>query len=71
MQCYRTSKVGGKASQVGGIASIIKVNESNLTVWYGGNPSKVAVTTNNIINIKLKILELKILVIENKTSHLQ
>ena len=30
MQCYSTSQVGGRASQVGGIASIIKVNESNL-----------------------------------------
>ena len=30
MQCYRTSQVGGRASQVGGITSIIKVNESNL-----------------------------------------
>ena len=30
MQCYRTNQVGGRASQVGGIATIIKVNESNL-----------------------------------------
>ena len=30
MQSYRTSQVGDKASQVGGIACIIKVNESNL-----------------------------------------
>ena len=30
MQSYRTSQVGGRASQVEGIASIIKVNESNL-----------------------------------------
>ena len=30
MQSYRTNQVGGKASQVGGIACIIKVNESNL-----------------------------------------
>ena len=30
MQCYRTNQVGGRASQVGDIASIIKVNESNL-----------------------------------------
>ena len=30
MQCYRASQVGSRASQVGGIASIIKVNESNL-----------------------------------------
>ena len=30
MQSYKTSQVGGKASQVGGIACIIKVNESNL-----------------------------------------
>ena len=30
MQSYRTSQVGGKTSQVGGIANIIKVNESNL-----------------------------------------
>ena len=34
------------------------------TVWYGGNPSKVAVATSSIMNIKLKIL-----VIENKTTH--
>ena len=37
MQCYRTGQVGGRASQVGGIATIIKVNESNL------EPSGVAV----------------------------
>ena len=30
MQCYRTNQVGGRANQVGGIARIIKVNESNL-----------------------------------------
>ena len=30
MQSYRTSQVGGRASQVGVIASIIKVNENNL-----------------------------------------
>ena len=30
MQCYRTSQVASRDSQVGGIASIIKVNESNL-----------------------------------------
>ena len=36
------------------------------TVRYGGNPSKVAVATSRIMNIKLKIL-----VIENKTTHLQ
>ena len=30
MQSYRTSQVGGRASQVGGIAWIIKINESNL-----------------------------------------
>ena len=30
MQSYRTSQVGDRASQVRGIASIIKVNESNL-----------------------------------------
>ena len=30
MQSYKTNQVGGRASQVGGIASIIKVNESNL-----------------------------------------
>ena len=37
MQCYRTSQVGGTASQVGVIASTIKVNESNL------EPSSMAV----------------------------
>ena len=35
-------------------------------VRYDGNPSKVAVATNNIMNIKLKILELKILVLKIK-----
>ena len=30
MQNYKTSQVGGRASQVGGIACIIKVNERNL-----------------------------------------
>ena len=30
MQSYKTSQVGGRASQVGGIVCIIKVNESNL-----------------------------------------
>ena len=30
MQSYKTSQVGDRASQVGGIACIIKVNESNL-----------------------------------------
>ena len=30
MQSYKTSQVGSRASQVGGIAYIIKVNESNL-----------------------------------------
>ena len=30
MQSYRTGQVGGRAGQVGGIACIIKVNESNL-----------------------------------------
>ena len=59
MQCYRTSQVGGRASQVGGIASIIKVNESNL------EPSGTMVI-RPIMNIKLKILELKILVLKIK-----
>ena len=66
MQCYRTSQVGGRASQVGGIA----YNQSKLkqfrTIRYGGNPPKVAVATRSIMNIKLKTL-----VIENKTTHLQ
>ena len=30
MQSYKTSQVGGRASQVGGIACIIKVNERSL-----------------------------------------
>ena len=69
MQCYRTNQVGGRASQVGGIA----YNQSKLKqfriVRYGGNPPKVAVATSSImqvINIKLKLLA-----IENKIEHLQ
>ena len=37
MQSYKTSQVGGKASQVGGIAFIFKVNKRNL------EPSRMAV----------------------------
>ena len=44
MQSYRTSQVGGRASQVGGIACIIKVNESNL------EPFGMAEVLGNIVN---------------------
>ena len=30
MQSYKTNQVGGRASQVGGIACIVKINERNL-----------------------------------------
>ena len=35
MQSYKTSQVGGRASQVGGIACIVKVNERNLEPLQG------------------------------------
>ena len=61
MQSYKTSQVGGRASQVRGIACIIKVNESNL------EPSGISVIRlSSIMNIKLKII-----VIESRIKHLQ
>ena len=46
MQSYKTSQVGGRASQVGGITC----KEKNYrTVRDGGNPTKMAVATNNIM----------------------
>ena len=60
MQSYKTNQVGDRASQVGGIAWIVKENERNL------EPSGMAVATSSIMNIKLKIL-----VIESRIKYLQ
>jgi len=66
MNSYRTSQVGGRASQVG----VITCKEKNYrTVRDGGNPTKVAVATNNIMQVMNIIL--KLLVIESKIEHLQ
>ena len=67
MQSYKTSQVGGRASQVGGITCIFKVKKR--TVRDGGNPTKVAVATNNIMQVMNIIL--KLLVIESKIEYLQ
>ena len=66
MQSYKTSQVGGRTSQVGGITC----KEKNYrTVRDGGNPTKVAVATNNIMQVVNLIL--KLLVIESKIEYLQ
>ena len=68
MQSYKTSQVGGRASQVGGITCMFKVKNYR-TVRDGGNPTKMAVVTNNIMQVMNIIL--KLLVIESKIEHLQ
>ena len=66
LQSYKTSQVGGRASQVGGIT----FKEKNYrTVRDGGNPTKVAVATNSIMQVMN--IKLKLLVIESKIEHLQ
>ena len=67
MQSYKTSQVGGRASQVGGITCIFKVKKR--TVRDGGNPTKVAIATNSIMQVMN--IKLKLLVIESKIEHLQ
>ena len=63
---YKTSQVGGRASQVG----VITFKEKNYrTVRDGGNPTKVAVAINKIMQVMNIIL--KVLVIESKIEHLQ
>ena len=70
MQSYKTSQVGGRASQVGGITCIFLNKEKNYrTVRDGGNPTKVAVATNSIMQVMN--IKLKLLVIESKIEHLQ
>ena len=68
MQSYKTSQVGGRASQVGGITCICK-EKNYRTVRDGGNPTKVAVATNSIMQVMN--IKLKLLVIESKIEHLQ
>ena len=63
MQNYKTSQVGGRASQVGGITCIFKVKKRII------EPSVMAVTTNNIMQVMNIIL--KLLVIESKLEYLQ
>ena len=66
MQSYRTSQVGGRASQVG----VITCKDKNYrTVRDGGNPTKMAVAINNIMQVMNIIL--KLLVIESKLEYLQ
>ena len=66
MQSYKTSQVGGRASQVG----VITCKEKNYrTVRDGGNPTKMAVATNSIMQVMN--IKLKLLVIESKLEHLQ
>ena len=63
MQSYKTSQVGGRASQVGGITCIFKVKKRII------EPSGMAVATNNIMQVMN--IKLKLLVIESKIEHLQ
>ena len=66
MQSYKTSQVGGRASQVG----VITCKDKNYrTVRDGGNPTKMAVAINNIMQLMNIIL--KLLVIESKLEYLQ
>ena len=66
MQSYWTSQVGGRASQVG----VITCKDKNYrTVRDGGNPTKMAVAINNIMQVMNIIL--KLLVIESKLEYLQ
>ena len=50
MQSYKTSQVGGRASQVGGITCKFKGVKNYRTVRDGGNPTKMAVATNSIMH---------------------
>ena len=66
LQSYKTSQVGGRASQVGDITC----KEKNYRIVRdGGNPTKMAVATNNIMQVMN--IKLKLLVIESKIEHLQ
>ena len=50
MQSYKTDQVGGRASQVGGITCMFK-GKNYRTVRDGGNPTKMAVETNSIMQV--------------------
>ena len=66
MNSYKTSQVGGRASQVG----VITCKEKNYrTVHDGGNPTKMAVAINSIMQVMN--IKLKLLVIESKLEDLQ
>ena len=69
MQSYKTSQVGGRASQVGGITCKFKGVKNYRTVRDGGNPTKMAVATNSIMQVMN--IKLKLLVIESKLENLQ